>query len=153
MSAFALIKSGHCLLAVPQAHVECIETIGDFFDAPTEAFTPIQRGDRSWQAISCDAELQPMPTLNKRHRLAVCFKHYPVAITCEQVTALTHGDFVALPRVMRSDTTCVRGLLFQHHQWIVLVDSHVLCNRLVDASPMPIVGPNTPPREAPITFI
>lgn len=132
MSALALIQLGNRQLALPYPSVAGIENIRDAkADRSDNAnFWQLQRGSQHWSLFSLDDQLQPQRQLDGSHRLALCFKQLPIAITCSGVESIHCDTLIPLPAIMRKPAACLRGFILHQGNLALVIDAQALSDRM-----------------------
>lgn len=131
MMTYALLTLGEHRIAIPHSQILGIENISDARadDSTRSSYWVLARGQRQWAVYSLDAQLQLQALPHPQHRLLVCLKHHPVALTCLQVDALPAPDITPLPAMMHNPGCAVTGLLLHQHQLVFQIDTDLICQR------------------------
>ena len=132
MNSLTRVDLGHCSLALPHNTFATIENISDAVPDKSDAgsYWQLQRGQHHWALLALDQDMQPQALLPSQHRLALCLKHLPVALSCLRIETLQQPQITPLPAMMKKSGSLIQGLILDAGSVVLLVDPAALSQRL-----------------------
>lgn len=133
MSSLTLVDLGHCRIALPHTCIATIENISDAKpdESTQRSYWQVQRGAHHWKLYALDDDLQPQALFPHAHRLALCFKQQPLALSCARIETLTNPQITPLPFMMRKAGSPVTGLILHNGAVALQIDTTMLFARLM----------------------
>ena len=115
MNSLALIELQNRKLALPHHHILAIERC-------SRAQSIVRIGERQWDVVDLDDDLNWRLGLDYAAPFVVCFKRWLVALRCTRLDSIAASDLVPLPPIMYAPEAPVQGFIKHQDELVLVVD-------------------------------